>query len=40
MKYKKKVENLQAAQKWWDNLKDKQGTTRPGSVNQRTASTL
>jgi hypothetical protein len=38
MKYKKKLENLHAAQKWFDSLKesDKNGLTRPGSVNQRT----
>lgn len=35
MKYKKKVANLAAAQRWWD-AQDKrfqEGTTRPGSVN-------
>ncbi len=38
MKYKKKVENLKAAQKWFDSLSEnvKRGLTRPGSVNQRT----
>lgn len=39
MKYKKKVANLKAAQKWFDSLpeKDKATLTRPGSVKQRTA---
>lgn len=42
MKAHKRKENLAAAQAWWDKLpeKDKQGTTRPGSVNQRTATAL
>ena len=37
MKYKKKLENLKAAQAWWDKLpkKVKAATTRPGSVKQR-----
>ncbi len=38
MKYKKKLENLRASQKWFDNLPEriKSSLTRPGSVNQRT----
>lgn len=34
MKYKKKVANLAAAQRWWDQQSDahKRSTTRPGSV--------
>lgn len=37
MKYKKKLENLKAAQAWWDKLSEKvkAATTRPGSVKQR-----
>ena len=37
MKYKKKVANLAAAQKWWDAQSQtyKNSTTRPGSINQR-----
>ena len=39
MKYKKKLENLKAAQAWWDKLpeRDEVGLTRPGGINQRTA---
>ena len=39
MKAKHKKEKLEAAQKWWDSLpqKDKNSMTRPGSINQRTA---
>lgn len=39
MKYKKRLKNLEAAKKWWDSLpqRDKDSTTRPGSINQRTA---
>jgi len=39
MKYKKKIENLKAAQNWWDSQSEsyKRSTTRPGGVNQRTA---
>ena len=39
MKYKKKLENLKAAQAWWDRLpeRDKASLTRPGGINQRTA---
>ena len=37
--YKMKLENLKAAQAWWDKLpeRDKVGLTRPGGINQRTA---
>lgn len=37
MKYRKKVENLKAAQAWWDKLPQtvKDATTRPGSIKQR-----
>lgn len=37
MKYKKKVERLANAKKWWDSLpeRDKAATTRPGSVKWR-----
>lgn len=39
MKAKHKKANLEAAKKWWDSLpqKDKDSTTRLGSLNQRTA---
>ena len=39
MKYKNKLANLKAAQKWFDSLpeRDKAGLTRPGGINQRTA---
>ena len=39
MKYKKKLANLKAAQKWFDSLpeRDKASLTRPGGINQRTA---
>ena len=39
MKAKHKKANLEAAKKWWDSLpqRDKDSTTRPGSINQRTA---
>ena len=39
MKYKKKLENLKAAQAWWDKLpeRDKADLTRPGRINQRIA---
>lgn len=39
MKYKKKLANLHAAQKWFDALpeKIKASLTRPGGINQRTA---
>ena len=39
MKYKKKLSNLRAAQKWFDALpeKVKSSLTRPGGINQRTA---
>lgn len=39
MKYKKKLENLKAAQAWQDKLpeSDKAGLTRPGGINQKTA---
>ena len=39
MKYKKKLENLKAAQAWWDKLpeRDKASLTHPGAINQRTA---
>ncbi len=39
MKYKKKLKNLKAAQAWWDKLpeRDKASLTRPGGINQRTA---
>ncbi len=39
MKYKKKLTNLKAAQTWWDKLpeREKAGLTRPGGINQRTA---
>lgn len=39
MKYKKKLENPRAAQAWWDKLpeRDKASLTRPGGINQRTA---
>lgn len=33
MKYKKKKEKLKRKQKEWDDLADKRGTTRPGSLN-------
>jgi hypothetical protein len=37
MKYKKRLENLKAAQRWWDNQSQsfKDATTRPGSVKQK-----
>lgn len=37
MKYKKKLENLKAAQAWWDKQSAdfQKATTRPGSVKQR-----
>ena len=37
MKYKNKLENLKAAQIWWDKQPEsyKRSTTRPGSVKQR-----
>ena len=37
MKYKKKLENLKAAQVWWDKQPEsyKHSTIRPGSVKQR-----
>ena len=34
MKYKKRKARLLARQKWYDSLKDKQGYTRPGSLNK------
>lgn len=34
MKYKKRKARLLARQKWYDGLKDKQGYTRPGSLNK------
>lgn len=39
MKYKKKIKSLKAAQAWWDKLpeRDKASLTRPGGINQRTA---
>ena len=39
MKYKKKLANLKAAQVWRDRLpeRDKEGLTRPGGINQKTA---
>ena len=39
MKHKTKVENLKAAQAWWDkhDQKFKDATTRPGSIKQRVA---
>lgn len=39
MKYKKKLANLKAAQKWFDSLpeREKSSLTRPGGINQRTA---
>ena len=39
MKAKHKKANLEAAKKWWDSLpqRDKDSTTRPGRINQRTA---
>ena len=39
MKYKKKLANLKAAQKWFDSLpeRDTARLTRPGGINQRTA---
>lgn len=39
MKYKKKLANLKAAQKWFDSLPEtvKAGLTHPGGINQRTA---
>lgn len=39
MKYKKKLKNLKAAQAWWEKLteRDKASLTRPGGINQRTA---
>ena len=38
MKYKKKLENLRAAQAWFDRLPEryKVNLTRPGSINQTT----
>lgn len=41
MKYKNRLKSLAAAQKWFDNLpqKDQAGLTRPGSVKQRTGTT-
>lgn len=37
MKYRKKLENLKAAQAWWDrqDQRFKSATTRPGSIKQR-----
>ena len=37
MKYRKKLENLKAAQSWWDrqDQRFKSATTRPGSIKQR-----
>ena len=37
MKYKKKLENLEAAKRWWDSQPEafKNATTRPGSVKCR-----
>lgn len=37
MKYKNKLENLKAAQAWYDKQPEsyKHSTTRPGSVKQR-----
>ena len=37
MKYKKMVENLKKAQKWWDSQSRQYqaSTTRPGSIKQR-----
>lgn len=37
MKYKKKLANLAAAQRWWDAQPQsyKNSTTRPGGINQR-----
>ena len=37
MKYKKKLEHLKQAQKWWDSQSRQYqaSTTRPGSINQR-----
>ena len=42
MKYKKKLANLKAAQKWFDYLpeRDKAGLTRPGGISQRTAASV
>lgn len=39
MKYKKKLENLKAAQAWWDKPpeRDKASLTRLGGINQKTA---
>ena len=39
VKYKKRLKNLEAAQKWFDALpeKVKASLTRPGGINQRTA---
>lgn len=37
MKAKHKKANLEAAKKWWLPQRDKDSTTRPGSINQRTA---
>lgn len=39
MKYKKRLEHLKMAQKWFDNLpeKEKASLTRPGGIKQRTA---
>lgn len=39
MKAKHKKANLEAAKKWWESLpqKDKDATTKLGSINQRTA---
>ncbi|MGM9533066.1 hypothetical protein [Intestinibacter sp.] len=39
MKAKHKRANLEAAKKWWESLpqRDKDSTTKPGSINQRTA---
>lgn len=39
MKYNKRLKNLEAAKKWRESLpqRDKDATTKPGSINQRTA---
>lgn len=39
MKAKRKRENLAVAQKWWESLpqRNKDATTKLGSINQRTA---
>jgi len=34
MKYKKRIKKLQARQKDWDELKEKQGTKKPGSFKK------